>query len=125
MNVKVKGKKNKNKKSNVSLNSNNSAEYFKAEKEIQSKVHYAFCDFKKKIIRAQQKQQQLQVGASSTSVFELLDRHKRRRPSNNNIDITAMENDTNRGNNSSNCMSFLPDTNGGACGYFYSNTYDS
>merc|ERR1719491_1243732 len=60
----------------VSMNSNNSASYFKAEKEIQSKVHYAFQDFKKKTNRAQQKQQQLQVSASSTYVFEEQDGQK-------------------------------------------------
>ena len=114
-----------NKNVNLILNSNNSVSYTKAEKEIQSKVHYAFRDFKKKMIRTQQKQQQLQVSASSTSVFELLDRHKRRRSSNNDIDITTMKSDTNRGNNSCNCMSFFPDINGRACGCFNSNIYAS
>ena len=69
VNMNVKGIENLN----VNLNSNDSASYFKAEKEIQSKVHYAFRDFKKKMIRGQQKQQQLQVNTSSTYVFEQQD----------------------------------------------------
>merc|ERR1712238_90480 len=99
----VKGNENVN--VNVSLKSNNNASYFKAEKEIQLKVHHAFRDFKKKMIQAQHKQQQLQVSTSSTHVFEQQYGQKRKRFSNNNITtITTMENDTNSGNNSIICM---------------------
>ena len=74
MKMNVKG----NKIVNVSLNSNNGASYFKAEKEIQLKVHHAFRDFKIKMIRTQQKQQQLQVSTSSTHVFKQQNRQKRK-----------------------------------------------
>jgi len=119
----VKGNVKGNDNVNVSLKSNNSASYTKAEKEIQSKVHYAFRDFKKKMIRAQQKQQQLQVSTSSTYVFEQQNGQKRKRSNNNNIltTTTPMRSNTNNGNNSSICMPFLPDMKGSACGYFFSN----
>ena len=126
VNVNVNVKKNEN--VNMSVNSNRSADYFKAEEEIQLKVHYAFRDFKKKMIRAQQKQQQLQVSTSSTYVFEQQDGQKRKRFSNNDITTTTtttMNSSINCGNNSSVCIPFLPATNGGACGYFHSNANDS
>ena len=78
------------------------------------------------MIRAQQKQQQLQVSISSTHVFEQQDGQKRKRFSNNDITtITTTKNDINSGNNSSKCMPFLPDMNGSVFGYFFSNTDDS
>jgi len=122
MNMKVKGNENVN----VSLNSRtNSVEYFKAEKEIQSKVNFAFRHFKKRMIRAQQKQQQLQVSASSTYVFEQQDGQKRRRSNNSDSATTIMGSNTNSGNNSNICMPFLPDMNGNACGYFFSSANGS
>ena len=127
MNVNV--KRNENENVNVSLNPNNSAEYSKAETEIQSKVHNAFLDFKKKIIRAQQKQQQLQVSTSSTYVFQQQNGQKRKRSDDNNIftttTTTTMRSDTNNGNNSSICISFLPNMKGSACGYFFSDANDN
>merc|ERR1712238_425231 len=68
MNVNMNAKGNVNE--NENLNSNNSAECLKAEKEIQLKVHYAFRDFQKKMVRAQRKQQQAMVSTSSVYVFE-------------------------------------------------------
>ena len=133
MNMNVKQNENVNVKQNenvnMSLNSNRSADYFKAEEEIQLKVHYAFRDFKKKMIRAQQKQQQLQVSTSSTYVFEQQDGQKRKRFSNNDMTTitttTTMNSSINCGNNSSMCIPFLPATNGGVCRYFHSNANDS
>mmetsp|Transcript_39887 Transcript_39887/g.44550 ORF Transcript_39887/g.44550 Transcript_39887/m.44550 type:complete len:614 (-) Transcript_39887:459-2300(-) len=117
---------NENVNVNVSLNSRtNSVEYFKAEKEIQSKVNFAFRHFKKRMIRAQQKQQQLQVSASSTYVFEQQDGQKRRRSNNSDSATTIMGSNTNSGNNSNICMPFLPDMNGNACGYFFSSANGS
>ena len=114
---------------NVSLNSNDSASYTKAEKEIQLKVHHAFQDFKIKMIRAQQKQQQLQVISCSTYVFEQQDRQKQKRFSNNDVittttTTTSMKSNTNSGNNNSMCLPFLPDMNGSACGCFFATAND-
>lgn len=52
-----------------------------ADKEIRSKVHYAFRDFKKKMMKIQQN---VQVNNSSTYAFEHQDGQKRKRINNNN-----------------------------------------
>jgi len=118
---------------NSNVNANMNAKYFEANKEIQSKVHYAFRDFKKKIMRAQQKQQRIQVNTSSTYAFERQDGQKRNRSNNNNNNDTttvAKENSADDSSGSSDsdriCMPFLPDnTNGDTCGYFYSDANNS
>ena len=58
-------------------------------------------------------------------MFEQQDGQKRNRFCNNDITTTTIKSNTNIGNNSSMCMPFLPDMNGSACGYFFSDVNDS
>jgi len=112
--------------------------------EIQKKIHYAFRDFRKKMLKTKQQQQKVQTRTSSNlnSIFERQDgRQKKKRyndnNNNNNNNITknsSSSGDIYNGNSSESddnnniCnipMPFsLPSTNNnnniGACGYFFS-----
>ena len=94
------------------------------DKQIQLKVHNAFRDFKKKMMRAQQKQ--LQFNARSAYAFERQDGQKRQRSSNHNTRTTITKlgnaNDSVSSCSDSACVPFLPDMGGNACGYFFPDT---
>jgi len=96
----------------VILNAN-SARCIEADKEIQTKVHYAFRDFKKKMMKPQQN---VQLNTSSTYAFERQDGQKRKRSSKNSCSSA---------DSGSMITSFLPNTNENVCGYFFSTADDS
>jgi hypothetical protein len=88
----------------------------RSEDEIRIKIHYAFRDFRKKMLRTQQKQQKVQTVTNLNSLFEHQDGQKKIRYNDN--DNTNSSSSTDGGccnENDGGCTG-----NSTACGYFFS-----
>jgi hypothetical protein len=90
--------------------------------EIEAKIHYAFRDFRKKMLRTKQQQQKVQTITNLNSLFEQQQNGQKKKRYVNNKNSGCSDFVSNNGCNIMPCLPSMNNNgnNNNACGYFFS-----